>query len=118
MNCSIAWELLNACCRCFVSMSDDCAARGMRILANPLDSDPAVVSGESGASGFGCAADILRQPELAGLKAELGLDDTSVILCFSTEGATDVENYRKILWDGLYSSNDPLFAGLSSGSEF
>jgi len=101
--CSIAWELLDACCDCFVSMSDDCAARGMRILANPLGDDPAVVSGESGASGFGCAVDILRQPELAGLKAKLALDENSVILCFSTEGATDVENYRRILWDGAYA---------------
>lgn len=101
--CSIAWELLDGCCDCFVSMSDDCAARGMRILAAPLPGDTAVVSGESGASGFGCAADILRQPSMAALKAELELDDTSVILCFSTEGATDKENYRRIVWDGAYS---------------
>lgn len=101
--CSIAWELLDSCCDCYVSMSDDCAARGMRILANPLPGDSRVVSGESGAAGFACAADILRQPSLAGLRGELGLDENAVILCFSTEGATDKENYRRIVWDGAYS---------------
>ena len=35
-------------------------------------------------------------------KEALGLGKASRILCFSTEGDTDRENYRNILWDGLW----------------
>ena len=35
---------------------------------------------------------------------ELGIDENSVILCFSTEGDTDKKNYRDIVWDGKYPS--------------
>ena len=37
-----------------------------------------------------------------GLSSILGLDETSRVLFFSTEGATDKENYRRIVWDGAY----------------
>ena len=37
------------------------------------------------------------------MKQELGLDETSRVLFFSTEGATDRENYRRIVWDGTLS---------------
>lgn len=41
---------------------------------------------------------------LGNLANELGLDENARVLCISTEGATDRENYRKIVWDGLCSS--------------
>lgn len=47
-------------------------------------------------------AAILTEPALAGLKQELGLNETSRVLFFSTEGDTDRENYRKIVWDGAF----------------
>lgn len=31
------------------------------------------------------------------------LDENSVILFFNSEGDTDKENYRKIVWDGEYT---------------
>ena len=33
----------------------------------------------------------------------LQLDEHSSILCISTEGDTDVENYNHIVWGGKYS---------------
>ena len=36
------------------------------------------------------------------LKQALGLDENSRVLFFSTEGDTDRENYRKIVWDGAF----------------
>ena len=30
------------------------------------------------------------------------LDENSVVLCFNTEGDTDKENYRRIVWDGAW----------------
>ena len=101
--CGLAWEILKDCADHFIAFPDWAAAKGMRILGNPLGKDNRVISGESGASGFGCCAAILAEPSLAGLKQELGLDETSRVLFFSTEGATDRENYRKIVWDGAFS---------------
>ena len=99
--CGLAWEILKDCADYFIAFPDWAAARGMRILGNPLGGDDRVISGESGASGFGCCAAILTEPELEPLKRELGLDEHSRILFFSTEGATDRENYRRIVWDGF-----------------
>ena len=101
--CGLAWEILKNCADHFIAFPDWAAARGMRILGNPLGTDDRVISGESGASGFGCMVAILTEPELAPLKQELGLDETSRVLFFSTEGATDRENYRRIVWDGAVS---------------
>lgn len=102
--CTIGWNVLRDYAEHFISMPDYVAAEGMRILANPLGDDPRVVSGESGAAAVGLVAEVLRNPELSDLKNELQLNEASRILCFSTEGATDRENYRRIVWDGLYPS--------------
>ena len=45
----------------------------------------------------------MRWPELAGQREQLGLGADSRVLCFSTEGATDRENYRRVVWDGAWS---------------
>ena len=101
--CHLAWEILKDCADHFIAFPDWAAAKGMRILGNPLGRDDRVISGESGASAFGCMAAILTQPELAEMKRELALTETSRVLFFSTEGATDRENYRKIVWDGTFN---------------
>ena len=96
-----AWDILKDCADHFISMPDYVAARGMRILANPLPGDAGIISGESGASAFGLVTEVLRNPSLKDLKESLELDENSRILCFSTEGATDRENYRRVVWDGI-----------------
>ena len=98
--CHLAWEILKDCADHFIAFPDWAAAKGMRILGNPLGRDDRVISGESGASAFGCMAAILTQPELAEMKEELALNEHSRVLFFSTEGATDRENYRRIVWEG------------------
>ena len=99
--CSIGWEVLRDHANHFISMPDWIAAEGMRLLGKPLAGDPRVISGESGAAPLGFVAEVLRNPKLEGLKRTLGLDETSRILCFSTEGDTDQENYRRIVHEGL-----------------
>ena len=76
----------------------------MRILGNPIGEDPRVVSGESGASAFGCIAEILSNPNLQKIKEQLCLNENSKLLFISTEGDTDRKNYRSIVWDGKYDS--------------
>ena len=100
--CSLAWALLNPCADAFVTIPDRAAARAMRILGAPLPGDRRIVSGESGAAGLGALAEILRGGDCAPLRSALGLDGSAVVLCISTEGDTDKENYRRIVWDGLY----------------
>ena len=102
--CSIGWNILADYADHFISCPDYAAAKGMRILGNPVKDDTRVISGESGAAAFGCVAEIMTNPELADMKEKLGLDENSRVLFFSTEGDTDQENYRAIVWDGKYSS--------------
>lgn len=102
--CTIGWNVLYDYADHFVSMPDYIAAEGMRVLGNPLNQDPRVISGESGASTMGLVSELLRNPKLEWLKDRIGLNSGSRILCFSTEGDTDRENYRRIVWDGLYPS--------------
>ena len=74
------------------------------MLGCPIKGDPQVVSGESGAVPFGVFCATMQNPEYADLKSAIGLDENSVVLCFSTEGDTDPENYRRFVWDGAYGS--------------
>ena len=63
---------------------------------------PARISGESGAVTTGLVETLMLDPEYAELKELIGLDKTSSVLCFSTEGDTDPDQYRRIVWEGEY----------------
>ncbi|MEO1769437.1 diaminopropionate ammonia-lyase [Candidatus Enterococcus ferrettii] len=102
--CTIGWDILKDYADDFISMPDNVAAKGMRVLGNPLGDDPKVISGESGAAGLGLVAEVLEKTELNWLKEQLQLSNHSKILCISTEGDTDQESYRNIVWDGKYPS--------------
>ena len=100
--CTIGWRMLKQYADFFVSIPDAVAAKGMRVLGNPLAGDDAIVSGESGASTMGLVSELLMKKQWKNLKERIGLDEQSKILCFSTEGDTDQKNYRRIVWDGAY----------------
>ena len=59
-------------------------------------------SGESGAVGMGVISTLMRDEAYRELKEALGLDQNSRVLMFSTEGDTDPEKYRNIVWGGEY----------------
>ena len=67
-----------------------------------MGKDTRIISGESGACTIGFVSEILSNSKYENVKHELEINEDSVILCFSTEGDTDQENYRKIVWDGSY----------------
>lgn len=104
--CALGWAQLAAYADHFISMPDEVAALGMRVLASPLAGDLPVTSGESGAAGFGLAMAALMKPELGWLKKRLKLDEQAVILCLSTEGDTDAAMYRRIVWEGAFNWQD------------
>ena len=103
--CSIAWDLLEAHAENYISMPDYVAANGMRVLGNPIGDDTRIISGESGASTSGFVYELMTNPGLGQVREKLKIDSHSRVLCFSTEGATDRENYRRIVWEGKYHNN-------------
>jgi diaminopropionate ammonia-lyase len=96
---TLAWEILRDFSDMFVACVDDVARRGMRVLGNPLAGDERIISGESGAVTLGLLYYLMRSPIYTQIREKLRIDNTSKILLFSTEGDTDPEMYRKIVWD-------------------
>ena len=96
---TIGWEVLKNHSTAFVSCPDWVSAKGMRILGNPLKGDEKVTSGESGAVTTGLLYEIMTNEDYKDLKEALELDENSRVLLFSTEGDTDPENYREIVWN-------------------
>lgn len=101
---TIGWDILRNHVSAFISCPNWVAAKGMRLLSSPVKGDPRVISGESGAVGVGALAEIMENDDFAELREELGLDSSSSVLFFSTEGDTDPDKYRKIVWGGEYPS--------------
>ena len=102
---TISWKILRDNSDFSVSCDDEIAARGMRVLSSPLGDDARVISGESGAVGLGLFTVLSeKKEEFAELMKELKIDENSKILCISTEGDTDVEGYRNVVWNGAYSN--------------
>lgn len=98
----ISWDILRDYSDMYVSCSDNVSARGMRILASPIKGDPQVISGESGAVGLGLVSLLMQREKLKSMKEILKLNKDSKVLLISTEGDTDPEDYKKIVWDGAY----------------
>lgn len=91
-------------CEHFISVSDEFAAFGMRVLGNPYKSDKKIISGESGASSFGAILKILTDDRYEDERKKLNINEDSNLIFVSTEGDTDAKNYLDIVWDGKYES--------------
>ena len=103
---TISWDILKNHVKVFISAPDWASEKGMRMLAAPIKGDQQVVSGESGAAPFGTLASIMTADEYKDLREAIGLDENSKVLLFSTEGDTDPDRYKEIVWDG---KNDHFF---------
>ncbi|MTD38108.1 diaminopropionate ammonia-lyase [Erwinia sp. CPCC 100877] len=95
---TISFDILENHTSFFVSAPDWVSEKGMRMLGAPLKGDPQVISGESGAVAMGLVATVMQDSEYKDLRDALKLDKESKVLMFSTEGDTDPDNYKKILW--------------------
>lgn len=98
-----AWGILWSQADLFLACSDEYAARGMRILASPAGIDSRVIAGESGAVGIGVLSALRLNSRWQDLARAIGLDSDSRVLVFNTEGDTDPENYRRVVWDGAHA---------------
>lgn len=90
----LAWDLLRTRLSFCMTLEDSWAVEAVRLLASGRASGEPVIAGETGAAGLGallCVAGDERS------RRQLGLDSSSRILLFCTEGATDPEVYNRIV---------------------
>lgn len=100
---TISWKILRDNSDFAFSCRDEISAKGMRVLSSPLGTDERVISGESGSVGLGLMVTLTeKKKEFAELMKELKIDENSKVLCISTEGDTDIEGYRNVVWNGAY----------------
>lgn len=96
LNCGtpsmLAWPVVSSGTDVFVEIEDDRAREAMRLLAGV-----GIVAGETGAAGLGGLIDLLNGPDAARSREFLGLNESSRVLFFITEGATDPEAYAEIV---------------------
>lgn len=87
----LAWQELERGAFAAMSVPDDSAVACMKALAARK---PAVVAGESAVAGLAGLLLAAREPFA---RAALGLDESSRVLLFGTEGATDPEVYARLV---------------------
>lgn len=102
----VTWATLRDSSNFFAKCSDSVSATGIRVLASPLGNDPRIISGESGAIGLGALYKALTSKNHAEFRQQLGLDETSNVLIFSTEGDTNPKRWQEIVWNGAYNLKD------------
>ena len=95
--CTLTWPVLRDLARWYLTCPDFVTEAGMRLLASRTGGDPAVVSGESGAVTTGLLSLVMLGQGYAELRIRMGLDRSSVVLLFSTEGATDPAHYAEVV---------------------
>ena len=85
----LAWAELERAAAAFMAIPDEAALAGMKLLAGE-----GIVAGCSGAAGL--AGFLLAAADPAA-RETLGLGADSRVLLFNTEGATDPEQYRRLV---------------------
>lgn len=101
LNCGIpsftAWEILKGTVDAAMEIDDEAAGKAIKTLYFPAGNDQRVVSGESGVGGFAGFLALMTDPLYRDLKTALGINESTNILVYSTEGATDPDNFERII---------------------
>jgi diaminopropionate ammonia-lyase len=88
-----AWRILDRGADAFMTIADEAAVAGMRLLADSVGDDGPVVAGESGVAAL---AGVLAAMGDAAAREVLELDGDSRVLVIGSEGATDPDLYEQI----------------------
>jgi diaminopropionate ammonia-lyase len=88
----IAWPIVSKGIDVFVSVEDEWAREAMRTLARSE-----ITSGETGGAGLAGLLALIENPDGEEARRRLGLNESSRILVFNCEGATDPEAYARIV---------------------
>ena len=96
LNCGrvseVAWPIVSSGIDAFIAVEDERAREAMRALARL-----GIVAGETGGSGLAGCLELLTGPDNARHRKQLGISETTRLLLFITEGATDPESYAAIV---------------------
>ena len=90
----IAWEILAEEASDFLTIPDAVVAPAVRLLARPLEGDPAIEAGESAIAGLAALIAAQQDDRLA---ARLGLTAQSRVLLIGSEGVTDPAIFAQIM---------------------
>jgi len=93
----LAWEILKDGIDVFMSIPDSYGIKAMQDFYYPFKKDKQIFAGESGAAGLGGLIAMACDPDLQGLKKEVGLNEESRVLVFVTEGVTDSEVFEELI---------------------
>jgi diaminopropionate ammonia-lyase len=96
----IAWEILKDSADYFAICPDFVAAMGMRVYGVPLQGDPSIISGESGAVTLGALMYVMQHPSGEQFREELKLGPDSQVLLINSEGNTSPDDFRYVVWEG------------------
>ena len=89
-----AWTILAHGLDDTLAIPDEAAMETMRLLADGVDGDPSLVSGESGCA---ATAGLIAAASDEAVRAALGLGEASRVVVIGSEGDTDAENYRRVV---------------------
>jgi diaminopropionate ammonia-lyase len=98
LNCGrpsiVAWPTVATGIDAFIAVADERARQAMRMLA-----DSKVVAGETGAAGLAGLIELLTGSDARKNRELLAISETSRVLAFITEGATDPHAYAEVIAD-------------------
>src|SRR5690606_36188848 len=101
LNCgtpsTIAMEILSKGVDVFISIPDWYAKVAMMAMFYSKGEDEQIISGGSGAAGLGGLMALLNEDALAEAKDYLGLNHSTRVLVFNTEGNTDPVNFNQVI---------------------
>ena len=87
-------------CALFGGSEDDLGGEGGEFSEGGLGGSGSL-SGESGAVTLGALMFITEYPEFAPLKDQLNLGPNSQVLLINSEGNTDPDYFRHVVWEGI-----------------
>lgn len=101
LNCGIpslnAWEIIKNGTDISIKVKDEFAERAIRELYYANGNDERIIAGESGVGGLAGFIALMTTDNMQALKENLEISPKSNILFYNTEGATDVDNFNKII---------------------
>ena len=90
----IAWEVLVEEASDFITIPESVVAPAVRLMAMPINGDPALEVGESAVAGL---AGLICSAKQGELRSKVGLDETSCILLIGSEGVTYRSMFNSIM---------------------
>jgi diaminopropionate ammonia-lyase len=94
----LAWDIIAEEASDFVTIPENVVAPTVRLLAKPQSNDPAIEAGESAVAGLAALICAAKQSDI---RDQLGLDESSRVLLFGSEGVTD-----RVIFDEIMTGDD------------